>query len=103
MKKRIIAFVIDIIILGAVLFLSMISPYRYEWDESLRQTDSDAADALIILWVCLGVFALCSTLLKNKADLHVVDHEKRKIVSSVFGGAAALYCVINIARLIALS
>ena len=103
MKKRISAFVIDIIILGAFLFLSMISPYRYEWDESLRQTDPDATDALIILWVCLGVFVLCSTLLKNKADLHVVDHKKRKIVSGVFGGTVALYCATNIARLIALS
>ena len=102
MRNRVIALVIDVLILASAVFFSMISPYRYEWDESLRQIDPDAVAALIFLWGCLGLFALGTTIFKNKTNIHILEHKNVRIASAIFEGSVVLYCIVQILKSLSL-
>ena len=59
----IIHMIIDIILFIGFLFTSLISPYKYEWDNNLKQIDSDAIEVLFVLWsIIVLVTIILSTI-----------------------------------------
>ena len=57
------------IITVLMFFFSLISPYSYEWDETIKQVNSDSVLALFVFWITVLCVITASFLLlkpKNK-------------------------------------
>ena len=51
--KKILMFVFELFLYLAICFLSLLSPYAYEWDETLMQIDDDKLLVLRVLWMII--------------------------------------------------
>ena len=67
--------IFNVIWSALMIFFSLISPYAYEWDESLIQIDYDALLVLKILWITIAVAVITTTttLFNTKKWLRVWD------------------------------
>ena len=102
MKNRIGAIIINALILVPTVFFSIVSPYDYEWDKSLRQVDSDAVLVLLLAWIIIGAVTIALTLFKIKGNLFIINNKNAKKASIIFGGIVCAYCAVNIIRLLLL-
>ena len=59
-KKKALVLLVNAVIVVLILFFTFIlSPYAYEWDETIKQVDYDKLDVLKVIWI----FILLSTVL----------------------------------------
>jgi len=65
--KTIISIIINSLSSVLMLLFSFISPYRYEWDETLKQVDDDKLLVLRVFWILTVIMAIStSAVFKSK-------------------------------------
>ena len=98
MKKKMIALIIDLILLLFLFFFMCISPYRYEWDESIKQVDPDKVLVLLLIWSVLGLVTIVVSFVKIKVGLYLADNRYAKVMSVLFGVSVLMICIYNIIK-----
>ena len=53
MKKQVFAVLLNVIVVITMILFSFISPYAYEWDETIKQVDHDTLLVLKTIWISL--------------------------------------------------
>lgn len=70
-KKKLIIFLIITIYILNILILLFLSPYKYEWDEEIKQINNDTIDVLKgIYFTFLIIISLLIIFIKNALHLY---------------------------------
>jgi hypothetical protein len=76
MRKKLIVVLSNTVLAIVMLVFLLISPYKYEWDVSLRQIDYDALLVLRLFWSLSAVIVLLISIYHN---------QKRKLMYIFYG------------------
>ena len=61
--KGVIIIIVNVLLISMVLVFLLISPYKYEWDETLRQIDDDKLLVLRAFWLFSSLSAVMLPIL----------------------------------------
>lgn len=92
--KRITFIIVNILTDLWIAYLSLLSPFDYEWDENLKQIDEDACLVLSLLWRGV-VFHVCVLMVLEGAVF-----KQKKIPVWIYYGCVAAYVCFKMIQII---
>lgn len=102
MKKKAVMILFYILIMCAMFFFTLFSPYKYEWDDTIKQIDEDKLDFLRIIWLLMSVVTGAMLLYQNKWGYQIQNHLKSERIFYIFRGIVFAYCLFMLIHMLIL-